>query len=172
MTNIVPFRQGDMHGKRGLAVEDAKVQGAMYGGIRKKLFDLQQAAGELPEVDCPLQHQFAPGVYMRTIFIPAGTVIVGKIHKHSHANVLSQGTVSVMTEDGGLEQFTGPRQMVSPAGCKRAVFAHTDVVWTTIHPTQETDLEKIEQEVIAKTFEEYEQFRLQGETMKQIEVAA
>jgi len=172
MTNIIPFRQGDMQGKRELAIEDAKVQGALYGGIRKQLFDLQQAVGDLPEVDCPLQHQFAPGVYMRTIFIPAGTVIVGKIHKHSHANVLAQGTVSVMTENGGLEQLTGPLSMVSPAGCKRAVFAHTDVVWTTIHPTEETDLDKIEAEVIAKTFEEYEQFRLQGETMKQIEVAA
>lgn len=172
MTNIIPFRQGDMHGKRELAVEDAKVQGAMYTGIRQQLYALQEAAGDLPEVDCPLQHQFAPGVYMRTIFIPAGTVIVGKIHKHSHANVLAQGTVSVMTEGGGLEQLTGPLSMVSPAGCKRAVYAHTDVVWTTIHPTEETDLSKIEDEVIAKTFEEYEQFRLQGETMKQIEVAA
>jgi hypothetical protein len=172
--NVVPFRQGDMHGKRELAIEDAKVQAAMYGGIRQQLYALQEATGALPEVDCPLQHQFAPGVYMRTIFIPAGTVIVGKIHKHSHANVLSQGVVSVMTEDGGLEQLKGPLSMVSPAGCKRAVYAHTDVVWTTIHcmPTDTQDLEEIERHVIAKDFEEYEQFRLQEETMKQIEVTA
>lgn len=172
MTNIVPFLRGDMHGKRELAVEDAKVQGAMYGGIRKRLYALQEAVGTLPEVDCPLQHVFAPGAYARTMFIPAGTVIVGKIHKHAHLNILSQGTVLVITETEGDRQLTGPLTMVSPPGTKRAVHALTDVVWTTIHLTNETDLAKIEEEVIAKNFEEYEQFRLQEESMKQIEVTA
>ena len=172
MTNIVPFRQGDMSGKRESAVEDAKVQGALYGGIRQRLYALQEAVGTLPEVDCPLQHVFAPGAYARTIFIPAGTVIVGKIHKHAHLNILSQGVVLVTTETEGDRQLVGPLTMVSPPGTKRAVHALTDVVWTTIHLTNETDLTKIEDEVIAKTFEEYEQFRLQEETMKQIEVTA
>jgi hypothetical protein len=102
--------------------------------------------------------------------IPAGTVIVGKIHKHAHLNILSQGTVCVMTETEGDRQLTGPLTMVSPPGTKRAVYAITDAVWTTIHLTNSTDLEEIEAEVIAPTFEDYEQFRLQGETMKQIEV--
>jgi len=174
MTNIIPFRSGDMHGKRELAVEDAKVQGALYGGVRQQLYALQEAIGDLPEVDCPLQHTFAPGLYIRTIFIPAGTLIAGKIHKHTHGNVLSMGEVLVITEEGGLERLCGPMTMVSAAGTKRAVRALTDVVWTTMHlnPTNETDLDKIEAEVIAKTFEEYEQFRLQEQSMKQIEVAA
>lgn len=170
MMNIVPFHQGDMHGKRELAVEDARVQGAMYGGIRKQLYALQEAVGGLPEVDCPLQHVFAPGAYARTMQIPAGTVIVGKIHKHAHLNILSQGTVLVVTETEGERQLTGPLTMVSPPGTKRAVHALTDAVWTTVHLTNETDLAKIEQEVIAKDFEEYEQFQLQGKSMKHIEV--
>jgi hypothetical protein len=170
--NIVPFRQGDMHGKRELAVEDAKVQGALYGGVRKQLYALQEAAATLPEIDFPLQHVFAPGAVARTMFIPAGGLIIGKIHKHAHLNILSTGTVLVVTETEGERQLTGPLTMVSPPGTKRAVLALTDAVWTTIHLTNETDLSKIEEEVIAKTFEEYEQFRLQGETMKQIEVAA
>jgi len=168
--NIVQFQTGDAHETRSLAIEDAKVQSALYGGVRKQLFDLTQAIGDLPDVDCPLQHVFAPGAYARTIFIPAGTVIVGKIHKHQHLNILSQGHVLVVTEGGGLEELQGPLTMVSPPGTKRAVRALTDVVWTTIHLTNETDLSKIEGDVIAKTFEEYEQFRLQEETMKQIEV--
>ena len=48
--------------------------------------------------------------------------------------------------------------MVSEPGTKRAVVAETDAVWTTIHLTNETDLAKIESEVIAASFEEYEQF--------------
>jgi hypothetical protein len=169
--NIVPFHAGDMAGKRELAIEDARVQQALNEGVRKKLYQLQEAVGrELEPVECPLQHVFAPGAYARTMRIPAGTVIVGKIHKQAHLNILSQGTVCVMTEGEGDQQLTGPLTMCSPPGTKRAVYAVTDAVWVTIHLTNETDLEKIEAEVIAPTFEAYEQFRLQGETMKQIEV--
>ena len=132
-------------------------------GVRKQLYALQASLGGLPEVECPLQHVFAPGAYARTIFIPAGTVLVGKIHKHQHLNILSQGEVKVMTEGGGVEHLRGPLTMVSPPGTKRGVYAITDVVWTTIHLTNETDLEKIEDETIAKTYEEYEQFKLTHE---------
>lgn len=62
--------------------------------------------------------------------------------------------------------------MVSEAGTKRAVHAHTDTIWTTIHLTDKTDLAEIEKELIAETYEEYENFLLEGENMKKIEVAS
>lgn len=161
---VTPFTSGDAFGKekRAAAVNDAKRQLELIpeGSIRQKLYSLQLACAELPDVEMPLQHTFAPGVYVRTIFIPAGSVIIGKIHKHRHANVLSQGHVTVLTEGGGLEELHGPLTMVSEPGTKRAVYAHTDTVWTTIHPTDKTDLGDIEEEVIAKTYEEYEQFAM------------
>ena len=171
--SIVPFSRGDAFGKREQATKDALEQIDKHQGVRRNLLELQAAAGQsgLPEVECPLQHSFIDGVYVRTIFIPAGTVMVGKIHKHSHANILSQGEVIVITEGGGCEYLKGPLTMTSPAGCKRAVKAIKDTTWTTIHRTDETDLDKIEDWVIAKTYEDYEQFRLQGESMKQIEVS-
>ncbi len=159
--SIVPFVQGDTVGKELQAKEHALQELSQVSGERAKLYELQAAATELPPVDCPLQHSFIDGVYVRTIHIPAGTVIVGKIHKHSHANILSQGEVSVFTEGGGLERLKGPLTMVSEAGTKRAVYAHTDTVWTTIHKTDETDLDKIERYVIADTYQEYEQFLLE-----------
>jgi hypothetical protein len=109
------------------------------------------------EADCPLTHHFAPGAYGREIFIPQGAIVIGKIHKHAHLNVLSQGSVSVLTEDGPLE-FSAPRTWVSSPGTKRVVFAHTDVVWTTVHVTDETDLDKIEEFVIAKTYDALDGF--------------
>ena len=158
---VVPFTNGDAYGpeKRKLAINDAKEQlKVLPDGIRHKLYELQAAMDGLPDVECPLQHTFAPGVYVRTIFIPAGSVVVGKIHKHSHANVLSQGHVTVLTEGGGLQELHGPLTMVSEPGTKRAVYAHTDTVWTTIHPTDKTKLSDIEEETIAKNYEDYEQF--------------
>lgn len=169
--SVAPFTRGDAN--RELATQEALEQMDRHQGARLNLLELQAAMGrsDLPTVDCPLQHSFIDGVYVRTIEIPAGTMLVGKIHKHSHANILSQGEVLVITEDGGTEHLKGPLTMVSPAGCKRAVKALTNTTWTTIHRTDETDLDKIEDWVIAKTYEDYEQFKLQGEAMKQIEVS-
>ena len=171
--SIVPFSAGDMDGKRQDVIAHAVVEGEKSEGIRKSLYDLQAAVGrELEPVECPLQHVFAPGAYARTMRIPAGTVIVGKIHKHAHLNILSQGTVCVMTETEGDRELTGPLTMVSPPGTKRAVYAVTDAVWTTIHLTNSTDLEEIEAEVIAPTFEDYERFALENNMTNRIEVQA
>lgn len=106
----------------------------------------------------PLKHHFAPGSYCREIFIPAGMMVIGKIHKHAHINVLSKGHVLVYTENGP-EEFEAPRTWTSEPGTKRVVYAVTDVIWNTIHVTEETDLEAIEDFVIAKTYEEYEAFK-------------
>ena len=165
----VGFGPGDMAGKHDAAVAEGIREGAKHDGARGALYGLQAALGGLPDVECPLQHVYAPGVYLRTMFIPAGTLIVGKIHKHAHGNILSQGHVRVFTEGGGVEELKGPLTMVSAAGTKRAVLALTDAVWTTIHPTSETDLEKIEDHVIAKTYEDYEQFLL-SEQPKNLEI--
>jgi len=168
---IVPFTHGDSVGKSGDAIQDARAQRPLMDptSVRAQLYALQEAAAHLPEVEMPLQHVHAPGLYARTIFIPAGTFVVGKIHKHRHLNILSQGEVHVLTESGGVEYLRGPLTMVSDPGTKRALLALTDVTWTTIHLVQSTDLEEIENEVIAKTYDEYEQFVL-AEQQQRIEV--
>ena len=107
--------------------------------------------------ECPLEHAFAPGAYGRQIFIPKDTLLVGKIHKHAHLNFLMQGTVSVATEEGPVV-YTAPRMMVSKAGTKRVVYTHEDTIWATVHLTHETDLEKIEEEIIAPSYEAFDAF--------------
>ncbi len=105
---------------------------------------------------CPLTHSFADGCYVREISIPADTILTGKIHKHSHPNFLMQGEVSVLTESGGIERLIAPCHMISPAGTKRAIYTHTDCVWVTVHVTDSTDLEQIEEETIASTYDDRE----------------
>jgi hypothetical protein len=123
-----------------LESELSKVEGAVFGD------------SEL----CPLKHSFADGIYVREIFIPKGTVLVGKIHRHSHPNFLMKGEVVVVTEDGGREHLQAPKSIISKAGTKRAVYALQDTVWITAHATEETDLKKIEDYVIAPTYAEIE----------------
>ena len=44
-------------------------------------------------ITCPLKHSFSENIYVREIFIPAGHLITGKIHKHEHPNFLLSGVV-------------------------------------------------------------------------------
>lgn len=109
---------------------------------------------------CPLKHHFTDGIYTREIFIPKGSYVVGKIHKHEHPNFLMKGAVRVITEEGGFEEFEAPKFMISPAGTKRALYTLEDTVWITIHhnPNNKTNLDKIEDFVIAKDYREYNRF--------------
>jgi hypothetical protein len=102
---------------------------------------------------CPIKHHWAPGLYAREIFIPAGTIIIGKIHKHAHVNAILTGNVMVATPFG-VEALNGPVNFVSKPWTKRAVFAITDTIWTTYHPTDKTTVQDVEAEIIAASFDE------------------
>ena len=99
----------------------------------------------------PLKHSFADGCYIREIFNPAGMLIVTKIHKKKHPFFLMSGKMSVLTENG-VEHIEGPHNGITIPGTKRIIYTHTDCVFITVHATENTDIEKIEEEVIAKDF--------------------
>lgn len=132
--------------------------------LQDRMIDALRAAGEVvnpgnTDDKCPLVHHFAPGLYAREIFIPAGILIIGKIHRHAHVNTISKGKCVVATEFG-LQELEAPKSFISKPGVKRAVLALEDTIWTTYHPTEETDLDKIEEYVIAPTFDDYDLMRL------------
>jgi hypothetical protein len=110
-------------------------------------------ANHLTAVDLETHHHFAPGQYARELHIPQGMLLTGKIHKHAHLNIISKGDITVWTEDG-MKRIKAPATIVSKPGMKRVGYAHEDTVWTTIHATNETDLVKLEEELIAKDFSE------------------
>tara|TARA_R110000868_G_scaffold48984_1_gene158360 strand:- start:83 stop:538 length:456 start_codon:yes stop_codon:yes gene_type:complete len=120
--------------------------------FRDQIQNLQNVFLTYDQVDCPVTHHFAPGVYAREIRVPAGTIVIGKIHIHAHLNIISKGSGFVATETG-REYFNAPYTFTSQVGTKRAVHAITDVIWTTIHLTEKTDLAEIEAEIIAPDYE-------------------
>lgn len=134
--------------------------------LREKLAKLEAVLFVGSPIDLPVKHHFSRGVYARELFIPKGTVLVGKIHKFSQINMVLKGDISVLTEDG-VKRVKAGETIVSPSGVKRAGYAHEDTIWTTVHGTNETDLERLEDELIAASFEDYDAFRAalaQGET--------
>lgn len=92
-------------------------------------------------------HHFADGLYARTVFIPAGDCVVGKMHRQSHLNFLLQGTIRVWTEQG-MKTLTAPQILSSEPGCKRVGYAITDTLWATVHASDKTDLKELEAELI------------------------
>ena len=146
-------------------MDDIKAVTELFQGLttpperRAGILELEAALAQVPgalfgdNATCPLTHQFAGHLYVRTIRIPAGMLCTGKIHRYSHPHFLQEGEAMVFTEQGGREHLVAPLVMISPPGTKRAVYALTDVVWTTVHEVgDERDLAKIEQMLIAPDF--------------------
>ena len=109
---------------------------------------LQGVCSTLPQVETEAKHYFAPGVYGRELFMPAGVLIIGKIHRVSHLVVMAYGDVSVYTEGHPVRRMRGYNAFVSDAGAKRVIYPHADTLWITAHGTAKTDLDDIEAEII------------------------
>ncbi len=120
-------------------------------GQRNKISELESMLSELPQAEAPVTHYYAKGIYGREMLIPKGTIVVGKIHRYETLNVFVKGEMTVVTEQG-KKRLKAPMVVVSAPGTKRGGYAHEDSVWLCIHGTEETDLGKIEEEVIAKDF--------------------
>lgn len=98
-------------------------------------------ATELPQPE----HIFHPGWYERRLLVPAGMLIVGKIHRHDHILGVISGHALVISAFGRLE-VRGGFLGKSNAGVKRAVLAFEDTLFVTLHsnPKDERDVAVIE----------------------------
>lgn len=145
-----------------IAADNTELLAHILGDIQQRAYidtvrDVQQKLSESPDqIDVPVQHHFAPGVYMRQMDAAAGTLVVSKMHRTEHMNILLKGSLTVATEEG-IQLMTAPCVMKSMPGTKRIGYFHEDSSWITIHPTSDTDLEKIEQQVIVPD-DEIDQF--------------
>lgn len=128
--------------------------------FRNKIVELEEqvkdggglVGEELNRVN-PVKHSFADGCYIREIFNPAGLLIITKIHKKQHPFFLMEGEMSILTESG-VERIKAPHHGITNPGTKRVIYTHKPCVFITVHATENTDIEKIEEEVIAEDFED------------------
>ena len=104
---------------------------------------------QLPQTDCPLENHFAPGVYLRVITMPAGTVVIGHKHNTEHMNIVLTGKARVYSE-GITQEIKAPYIFKSGIGAQKALLILEDMMWATIHPTDETDLQVLEDTLITK----------------------
>lgn len=109
--------------------------------MRARVERMEALLEGVPQVECPVRHHFAPGVYCREMTVPAGVVATGAVHKTEHLTVIV-GHCHLTTDDG-VREFKGYSMVHSKPGAKRAIYAIEETIVTTIHPTEETDLDKL-----------------------------
>ena len=112
--------------------------------MRERVEALEASMLHLEQVDCPVRHFFAPGLYAREMSIPAGTVVTGAVHKTENLIVVSKGRLRIVTEDGTKEVTAGDT-LTCKVGMKNAVVALEDSRWTNfmVNPSNETDPDKL-----------------------------
>jgi hypothetical protein len=107
--------------------------------------------------DIPVSHHFGPGVYIREITIPAGTMALGHEQRFDHLNILLTGAVA-MYEEAGVKVLRAPMIFVGKPGRKLGMVIE-QCTWLNVFATDETDVSKLEQMIAEKsdTFRAYEQ---------------
>jgi quercetin dioxygenase-like cupin family protein len=109
---------------------------------------LQRAMSALPQAILPpTEHYFSNGMYCRKMMLPAGTLIVGKRHKHEHFFILCSGVMELVNEDGRQRIIAGTVICAQP-GTKRALYCVTACIGMNVHRTDKTNLDEIEAELI------------------------
>jgi hypothetical protein len=83
--------------------------------------------------DYKLDEALTPGIYVRELTMPAGQLVVSRIHMETHPFCILEGEVTVY--DGkGVQHIKAPYKGVTIAGTKRVLYVHRDTRWITFHP--------------------------------------
>ncbi len=111
---------------------------------RSDIDALQASMVALEQVELVTRHHFSGGMYCREMEAPAGTTIVGKVHKSPHFFLLVKGEMTLIS-DGSRRRVAAPFLAVCEPGIKRAGYAHEDCVCVNVHNVGDIrDVEKAE----------------------------
>lgn len=94
------------------------------------------------QVEAPVFHRFAPGIYVREVHMRAGNVAVGHHHRHRHLNVMLTGALILHTPDGPV-LLRAPQTFVGEPGRKVATIVE-DTIWQNIYATDLTDIDELD----------------------------
>ena len=98
----------------------------------------------------PVEHVFTPGLYSRIITMPAGSWLTTRIHKTEHPFVVARGRCTVYVDGKETVVLEAPHMGITMPGTRRLIEIHEETVWITFHPTTETDLMKIDEELLVQ----------------------
>lgn len=113
-----------------------------------KILEVEAKLKQFPQCETmKVEHVFNAGMYIRKVWREAGTVIVGKVHKEPHFFMCMSGAIQVLHDNEVITLYPGD-VVCSQPGTKRITVALVDSIGATVHKTELTDLDKIEEALI------------------------
>ena len=109
---------------------------------------LEKAVGEMPQIEFDTKHFHVDGMYARVLARDKNVLLIGKVHKRRHLYIVTKGRVAVSNDGESATIYVAGDVIVSEPGTKRAVYALEDSICMTVHRTDKTDLDEIEEELI------------------------
>lgn len=137
--------------------------------VGRNLEEVIEATLNLPQVDAQIMNTVAGGVYTRQMTVPAGTLVIGDVHKDDTINILSQGIISVITidEKGNVSEpktFKAPFTFVSEANVRKIGLVHEEVVFiNAIHVSKDEEINVEDDEYLRSLFLVREAPYIEGE---------
>jgi hypothetical protein len=110
------------------------------------------------DIEAHTKHYFANGAYVREIDIPANSIIVGRVHKEETINILLEGELLLIDEQGAKKKVKAPLVYVSPTGNQKAAIALTRVRWLNSFACNTTNHEEAINMLTCETIEEYQEY--------------
>jgi mannose-6-phosphate isomerase-like protein (cupin superfamily) len=105
--------------------------------------------GARPGCEWPVRNFYAHKMCARELFMPKGSVLVGKMHRYEHFYVLMSGEITAWTTEGMVD-MKGPKFLITPSGTKRVIAAHTNAIMITFHGTEGKIEEDVEEDIIVQ----------------------
>lgn len=144
-TNRVFFKPVALRVETGIVVPSrpiARIPRMSIPGI-DKVRRLESECATRPQVPLRTQHLLHGGMYARTVYIPAGTLITGTLIKVATVLIVDGDTMIYVDGDEPLH-VTGYNVMPASAGRKQAFVAQGNTALTMIFPTDAKTVEEAE----------------------------
>lgn len=90
-------------------------------------------------IEFPVKHSFTPGMYIREIFMPTGSLLTSKVHNTEHPFVVLTGVALVKMPDNKTEVLAAGHCGITKADTRRALYIEQDCRWVTFHPLSEVE---------------------------------
>jgi len=129
---------------------------AVKGGlslIGENVEKAEVAMLEMEQAECSVVHRFGPGICIREVSIPAGTLAIGHHQNFEHTNIMLKGHVTILNDDGSTTEMDATESPIFYIGKpgRKIGYIHTDMVWQNIYATEETDIDAIEDHFVTKS---------------------
>jgi hypothetical protein len=138
-------------------------------GNMPEILRISKVLSKLPQATFAREFFYLPGVAVGVMYLPAGSLLTGKIHKHAHIAILAEGTLR-LADDNNAFIITAPYIAYGKAGIKRLGYAETDCTFINVLSTDIVGADELDKAMVVDTFEAYEAFLLEqdSEIQKQL----